>query len=114
MCSSLDPGHSDSAGSAETADSLSRDRRCFGNVQSRLLQNPQCFGTSGVLLFPRGMAVDLPRLNAVTDAIIGAAIKVHRALGPGLLESVYSGVLGFRASPAGTGRESPGKATRTV
>jgi len=28
-------------------------------------------------------------LNDVTDQIVGAAIDVHRALGPGLLESVY-------------------------
>lgn len=28
-------------------------------------------------------------LNQLTDAIIGAAMEVHRALGPGLLESSY-------------------------
>jgi len=28
-------------------------------------------------------------LNELTDAIIGAAIEVHRTLGPGLLESTY-------------------------
>src|SRR5207249_8554625 len=28
-------------------------------------------------------------INETTEAIIGAAIEVHRALGPGLLESAY-------------------------
>jgi GxxExxY protein len=29
------------------------------------------------------------RVNQITETIIGAAIEVHRALGPGLLESAY-------------------------
>ena len=34
-------------------------------------------------------------LNAITEQIVGAAIDVHRALGPGLLESVYESCLEF-------------------
>jgi GxxExxY protein len=33
------------------------------------------------------------RLNALTETIIGAAIEVHRVLGPGLLESAYEACL---------------------
>ena len=33
------------------------------------------------------------KLNDLTKSVIGAAIEVHRALGPGLLESVYEVVL---------------------
>ena len=28
-------------------------------------------------------------VNEITEAVIGAAIEVHRAIGPGLLESAY-------------------------
>ena len=34
-------------------------------------------------------------LDAITEQIVGAAIDVHRALGPGLLESVYESCLEF-------------------
>src|SRR5258706_1899879 len=34
-----------------------------------------------------------PELNALTNAIIGAAIEVHRGLGAGLLESLYENAL---------------------
>jgi GxxExxY protein len=37
----------------------------------------------------RGGRRDVNNLNELTDAIIGAAIDVHRTLGPGLLESTY-------------------------
>lgn len=33
------------------------------------------------------------RLNEISHAVIGAAIKVHQALGPGLLESAYEACL---------------------
>jgi len=35
------------------------------------------------------MLIDNPRLNDITGSILSAAIEVHRALGPGLLESIY-------------------------
>ena len=35
------------------------------------------------------------RLNVITGKIIAAAIKVHRALGPGLLESAYEACTAF-------------------
>ncbi len=41
------------------------------------------------------------RLNQITEAIIGAAIKVHRALGPGLLESAYQACLAYELREAG-------------
>ncbi|HKB10675.1 MAG TPA: GxxExxY protein [Vicinamibacterales bacterium] len=41
------------------------------------------------------------QLNAITEQIIGAAIEVHRALGPGLLESAYEACLGHELKKRG-------------
>jgi len=35
------------------------------------------------------------KLNKISEAVISAAIEVHRALGPGLLESAYEACLTF-------------------
>ena len=40
-------------------------------------------------------------INAITEAIIGAAMKVHSALGPGLLESAYEACLAHELRKAG-------------
>ena len=40
-------------------------------------------------------------VNAITDTIIGSAIRVHQALGPGLLESAYEACLAFEIAQAG-------------
>ena len=39
--------------------------------------------------------------DRVSEAIIGAAINVHRALGPGLLESAYEACLAYDLTEAG-------------
>jgi GxxExxY protein len=41
------------------------------------------------------------RLNKITERIIGAAIAVHQALGPGLLESAYEACLAFELRQRG-------------
>ena len=40
-------------------------------------------------------------VNALTDAVIGAAIEVHRAIGPGLLESAYEECLAVELAMRG-------------
>ena len=46
------------------------------------------------------MLIDAP-YNRITSDIIGAAIEVHRELGPGLLESIYLACLQLELDAAG-------------
>ena len=48
-----------------------------------------------------GSAPRAYRLNELTELIIGAAIEVHRATGPGLMESVYEHCLCYELSQRG-------------
>ena len=41
------------------------------------------------------------RINEITEAVIGAAIEVHRRLGPGLLESAYRVCLAYELRKRG-------------
>lgn len=41
------------------------------------------------------------KLDAISEKIIGAAIRVHRELGPGLLESAYEACLFFELNSQG-------------
>jgi GxxExxY protein len=45
--------------------------------------------------------LSMDELNKITEAIIGAAIEVHRALGPGLLESSYLACLVYELRQRG-------------
>jgi GxxExxY protein len=47
------------------------------------------------------MLTDPFSTNRITSTIIGSAIRVHRATGPGLLESVYSPCLVFELRESG-------------
>lgn len=39
------------------------------------------------------MDTGVDELNETTGAVVGAALRIHRTLGPGLLESVYEKIL---------------------
>lgn len=42
-----------------------------------------------VLTAENAESAEVMNINQLTDAVIGSAIEIHRALGPGLLESTY-------------------------
>jgi GxxExxY protein len=44
---------------------------------------------------------DMAELNLLTQQVIGAAIEVHRHLGPGLLESAYEACLAYELQQLG-------------
>lgn len=46
-------------------------------------------------------AAQADQLNAITEQIIGAAMDVHRVIGPGLLESAYEACLAFELRSRG-------------
>lgn len=47
------------------------------------------------------MAYTEEQLNKITDAIVNCAFKVHKALGPGLLESCYEACLAYELRKSG-------------
>ena len=54
-------------------------------------------GSLGQVIFDRS----IEERNKISEKIIGCAIKVHRALGPGLLESAYEACLAHELTKAG-------------
>jgi GxxExxY protein len=50
----------------------------------------------------RGSTEDTETTNRITEQVIGAAIEVHRILGPGLLESAYQRALAHELELRGT------------
>ena len=49
--------------------------------------------------------IEVEQINRITERIIGAAIEVHRTLGPGLLESTYQACLTHELKQQGLGVE---------
>ena len=58
------------------------------------------FSTGDSIAGPKGPSLR-ERVNQLTEAIISAGIEVHRALGPGLLESAYEECLCHELVEAG-------------
>jgi GxxExxY protein len=56
---------------------------------------------SGTVVAPARLVDVDPRINRLTYLIIGCAMKVHTALGPGLLESAYVACLIYELRQAG-------------
>jgi GxxExxY protein len=67
-----------------------RCKRCCKNFnpRSRIYETTQTLLWRG-FCFRRGMTAAIDDLDSLSERVIGCAIAVHRALGPGLLESIY-------------------------
>jgi len=52
--------------------------------------------------------------NQIATAIVDAALKIHKILGPGLLESVYEVVLAYELQKERTASRSTGRPSSSV
>ncbi len=59
------------------------------------------FSSTSKPLFTAESAENAEEMKKLTESIIGAAIEVHRHLGPGLLESAYEVCLAFELKELG-------------
>jgi hypothetical protein len=64
---------------------------------------PDCDYSMATTLGAEARDVRIEELNKITTRIIGAAMKVHSALGPGLLKSAYEACLAYELAKAGLG-----------
>src|SRR6266567_241228 len=80
--------------------STQRTRRGAGRAAAAAQCSPSVFLCALRVKLPSSMT-EREKLNKTTEAIIGAAIQVHRALGPGLLESAYVACLAYELKKRG-------------
>lgn len=69
--------------------------RCYAEISVNLC------GTSASLCVGILIKVYYMEINEITKTIIGCAIKLHKSLGPGLLESAYEECLAYDLEEAG-------------
>jgi GxxExxY protein len=62
----------------------------------------------------RHRATEIEELSGLTSRIIGAAIEVHKVLGPGLLESIYEAAMCIELEERGLGYARQVRIPRTT